>query len=75
MGASGGYCESVFRHAAQELFGVALDPLQPLEYRPKRRNPDFRELELVVGGEVVLRFALAYGFRNIQVGRMGFACG
>lgn len=30
------------------------------------RNNDFREVTLEVDGETVLRFALAYGFRNIQ---------
>ena len=30
------------------------------------RNPDFRETVLTVDGEVRLRFAYAYGFRNIQ---------
>lgn len=30
------------------------------------RNADFREVTLEVNGEIVLRFALAYGFRNIQ---------
>lgn len=30
------------------------------------RNNDFREVTLEVEGETVLRFALAYGFRNIQ---------
>lgn len=30
------------------------------------RNVDFREVTLEVDGEPVLRFALAYGFRNIQ---------
>lgn len=30
------------------------------------RNNDFREVTLEVNGETVLRFALAYGFRNIQ---------
>lgn len=30
------------------------------------RNADFREVTLEVDGEAVLRFATAYGFRNIQ---------
>ena len=30
------------------------------------RNADFRETTLLVDGEVRLRFAFAYGFRNIQ---------
>ena len=32
------------------------------------RNSDFREVNVEVGGSTVLRFAAAYGFRNIQVG-------
>lgn len=31
------------------------------------RNADFREVNVEVGGTTVLRFAAAYGFRNIQV--------
>lgn len=30
------------------------------------RNADFQEVSLYVGGRPALRFALAYGFRNIQ---------
>lgn len=30
------------------------------------RNQDFQEVVIEEDGEVVLRFALAYGFRNIQ---------
>jgi hypothetical protein len=55
----------LFRYAASRLFGVRIDPAQPLPYKPQR-NPDFRELSLEVGGRTVLNFALAYGFRNIQ---------
>ncbi|CAM9893268.1 unnamed protein product [Ectocarpus fasciculatus] len=63
-GNSGGYLEYVFRHAAVELFGVDLAG-GPLVYR-EGRNADFRETSLEVNGQVVLRFAYAYGFRNIQ---------
>ncbi|CAM9850944.1 unnamed protein product [Scytosiphon promiscuus] len=63
-GGSGGYLEYVFRHAAAELFGVDLAG-RPLVYRAGR-NSDFRETTLEVEGKVVLRFAYAYGFRNIQ---------
>ncbi|CAN0304934.1 unnamed protein product, partial [Hapterophycus canaliculatus] len=63
-GGSGGYLEYVFRHAAAELFGVDLAG-QPLVYRAGR-NADFRETTLEVDGKVLLRFAYAYGFRNIQ---------
>ena len=30
------------------------------------RNADFKEVSLEVGGRTVMRFAAAYGFRNIQ---------
>ncbi|CAM9500109.1 unnamed protein product, partial [Choristocarpus tenellus] len=61
---SGGYLEYVFRDAAKRLFGVDLG-CKPLEY-VVGRNADFRETSLEVDGKVVLRFACAYGFRNIQ---------
>lgn len=32
----------------------------------KFRNPDFKEASLTVNDEVVLRFAIANGFKNIQ---------
>lgn len=60
---SGGQLEHIFRYAAKELFGV--DVTGPLEY-VVGRNPDFREVTLVVNGREVLKFAIAYGFRNIQ---------
>lgn len=64
-GGSGGYLDVVFRHAARELFGVEVTG--PLEYKiPRARNPDLREVTLEVDGRVALRFAAAYGFRNIQ---------
>ncbi|KAE8578895.1 hypothetical protein XENTR_v10023822 [Xenopus tropicalis] len=61
-GGSGGYLEHVFRHAAQELFGVHVDTVV---YKPLK-NKDFQEVTLEQDGNVVLHFALAYGFRNIQ---------
>ena len=68
MGGSGGFLEHTFRHAAMELFGEDLST-SPLPYR-RGRNADFAEvaLERDVNGhrEVLLRFALVYGFRNIQ---------
>ncbi|KAI9999182.1 hypothetical protein PInf_004001 [Phytophthora infestans] len=60
---SGGHLEHIFRYAAKELFNV--DVNGPLEY-VVGRNPDFREVSLVVEGKEVLKFAVAYGFRNIQ---------
>jgi hypothetical protein len=47
------------------LHGVKVEG--PLEYKvPRARNPDLREVTLEVGGVTVLKFATAYGFRNIQ---------
>ncbi|XP_029805774.1 cytosolic iron-sulfur assembly component 3 isoform X2 [Suricata suricatta] len=61
-GGSGGYLEHVFQHAARELFGIHVDKVT---YRPLR-NKDFQEVTLEKEGRVVLHFAAAYGFRNIQ---------
>ncbi|CAL9049348.1 unnamed protein product [Musa banksii] len=62
-GGSGGYAETVFCHAAQKLFGREIQ--RPIEFR-HIRNSDFREVTLEVDGETVLKFALCYGFRNLQ---------
>uniref|UniRef100_A0A8C4N9B5 Nuclear prelamin A recognition factor-like n=1 Tax=Eptatretus burgeri TaxID=7764 RepID=A0A8C4N9B5_EPTBU len=61
-GGSGGYLEHVFRYAARELFGKNVDTVT---YKTLR-NKDHREVTLEMDGKVVLRFAAAYGFRNIQ---------
>ncbi|KAG8433308.1 hypothetical protein GDO86_017552 [Hymenochirus boettgeri] len=61
-GGSGGYLEHIFRNAAQELFGVHVDEIV---YKPLK-NKDFQEVTLEKDGNVLLHFALAYGFRNIQ---------
>eukprot|EP01103_Thecamoeba_quadrilineata_P018733 TRINITY_DN7316_c0_g1_i1.p1 TRINITY_DN7316_c0_g1~~TRINITY_DN7316_c0_g1_i1.p1 ORF type:complete len:487 (+),score=95.69 TRINITY_DN7316_c0_g1_i1:48-1508(+) len=62
---SGGYIDYVFRYAALELFGVRFDG--PLDMKPIRRGSmDMAETTLEVEGKTVLRFALAYGFKNIQ---------
>ncbi|KFP84801.1 Cytosolic Fe-S cluster assembly factor NARFL, partial [Apaloderma vittatum] len=61
-GGSGGYLEHVYKHAAQELFGIQVDTIQ---YKPLK-NKDFQEVTLEKDGVVLLQFALAYGFRNIQ---------
>ncbi len=37
------------------------------------RHADLREVTLSVGGAPVLRFAAAYGFRNIQASTQGWA--
>ena len=61
---SGGYLEHIFRYSAKTLFNVDLGN-DPLEYIMGRNN-DIRHVELIVDGKVVLSFAQAYGFRNIQ---------
>ncbi|XVF28043.1 hypothetical protein REPUB_Repub14bG0161400 [Reevesia pubescens] len=62
-GGSGGYAETVFRYAAKVLFGREING--PLDFRIIR-NSDFRELSLEVEGRTVLKFALCYGFQNLQ---------
>ena len=64
VGASGGYLENIFRYAAEELFDAKL-PSSELKL-VQGRNPDIREVVYEESGSVRLRFALAYGFRNIQ---------
>ncbi|NWI93988.1 NARFL factor, partial [Pitta sordida] len=61
-GGSGGYLEHIYRHAAKELFGIQVDTIH---YKPLK-NKDFQEVTLERDGTVLLQFALAYGFRNIQ---------
>ncbi|GAX82236.1 hypothetical protein CEUSTIGMA_g9664.t1 [Chlamydomonas eustigma] len=65
-GGSGGYMEFVFRCAAKQLFGIDVPP-GPLKMASVR-NADFQEviLQSPADGSTLLRFALAYGFRNIQ---------
>ncbi|KAF9914763.1 hypothetical protein BX616_007611 [Lobosporangium transversale] len=71
--ASGGFLEYVMQYAARELFGIGegIDVDKGLGVEVKTvRNADFREVTLEApgstNGEVLLRFAAAYGFRNIQ---------
>uniref|UniRef100_K9IK42 Nuclear prelamin A recognition factor n=1 Tax=Desmodus rotundus TaxID=9430 RepID=K9IK42_DESRO len=59
---SDGHLAHVFRHAAKELFN---EDVGEVTYRTLR-NKDFREVTLEKSGEVLLRFAAAYGFRNLQ---------
>ncbi|NXI31203.1 NARFL factor, partial [Sterrhoptilus dennistouni] len=61
-GGSGGFLEHIFTHAAKELFGIHVGSIH---YKPLK-NKDFQEVTLERDGEVLLQFALAYGFRNIQ---------
>ncbi|XP_023367087.1 nuclear prelamin A recognition factor isoform X2 [Otolemur garnettii] len=59
---SDGHLVHVFRYAAKELFN---EDVEEVTYRALR-NKDFQEVTLEKDGEVLLRFAAAYGFRNIQ---------
>ncbi|ELT92002.1 hypothetical protein CAPTEDRAFT_150962 [Capitella teleta] len=61
-GGSGGYLEHVMRYAAKELHGIEVDELK---YKVMR-NQDFQEVMVEKDSKVVLKFAIAYGFRNIQ---------
>ena len=62
---AGGYLHYIFRTAAWELFGIDVPWSEPLPLKVLR-NADFQEITLEHDGRAVLRFALAYGFRNIQ---------
>ncbi|XP_043689636.1 protein NAR1-like [Telopea speciosissima] len=62
-GSSGGYAEIIFRYASKVLFGKEIEG--PIDFKIIR-NSDFREFNLEVEGKTVLKFALCYGFRNLQ---------
>jgi len=66
LNGSGGVAEFVFRYACFELFGVRV-PDGSVEW-VAGRNEDIHEAALVdpATGKDLLRFATAYGFRNIQ---------
>lgn len=59
---SGGYADYIFHNAAKELFAIED---HEITYK-NLRNPDFREVLLEKDGKILLRFAIANGFRNIQ---------
>lgn len=59
---SDGHLAHVFRHAAKELFNEHVEEITYCTLR----NKDFQEVTLEKNGEVLLRFAAAYGFRNVQ---------
>ncbi|GCC36703.1 hypothetical protein chiPu_0015201 [Chiloscyllium punctatum] len=59
---SDGFLEHIFKYAAKEIFGVEV---KEITYKTLR-NKDFQEVALEKDGEIVLRFAATYGFRNIQ---------
>ncbi|XP_063710912.1 cytosolic Fe-S cluster assembly factor narfl-like isoform X2 [Symsagittifera roscoffensis] len=58
---AGGYIEHVFKYAADQLFGVKNPPLDFVV----KRSTDHKELFLNIDGEIKLRFAVAYGFKNL----------
>jgi iron only hydrogenase large subunit-like protein len=61
---AGGYMEYIFKYTAEHLFHTSIDHL---EYKiNSKNNLDIKELELEVNNQIVLRFATAYGFRNIS---------
>ncbi|XP_017105203.1 probable cytosolic Fe-S cluster assembly factor GF22738 [Drosophila bipectinata] len=60
---SGGYAEHVFRYAARKLFND--DPPNELKL-VQPRNRDLKEIYFEKDGKVLLRFAIANGFKNIQ---------
>jgi iron only hydrogenase large subunit-like protein len=61
-GGSGGYLHHVALYAAEQILGLKLDKL---EYKVLR-NQDLQEVVVERAGAPALRFAVAYGFRNIQ---------
>ena len=61
-GGSGGYLEHTLVRAAKELFNIEVGEIS---YRTLR-NRDIGEVVVEKDGVSVLRFAYAYGFRNIQ---------
>lgn len=70
---SGGSLEYIFAAAARELFNIQDVPNDPsIEASPRviiktGKNADVKEYFLVGDdGRILLRFATAYGFRNIQ---------
>ncbi|KAG5591420.1 hypothetical protein H5410_041934 [Solanum commersonii] len=62
-GSSGGYAETIYRHVAKVLLGQEVEG--PLAFKTVR-NSDFQEVSLEVNDKSVLKFALCYGFRNLQ---------
>ena len=63
-GGSDGYLENVLVYAAKELFNHDLKHEDIVYHQLK--NSDFKEVNLEINGQVKLKFAFAYGFRNIQ---------
>jgi len=61
-GGSGGYLEHIVKYASKEMYGLTLESLK---YKTLR-NQDFKEVTVEDGEKVLFKFAIAYGFRNIQ---------
>ncbi|KAG5316719.1 NARF factor, partial [Acromyrmex insinuator] len=59
---SGGYADFIFRYAAKNLFD---EDNVTVDFK-NLRNPDFQEAELKRNNQVLLKFAIINGFRNIQ---------
>jgi len=59
---SGGYAEHVLRYAAKELYGMEVGEVTFQTVK----NSDMREATVEHEGQIVLRMAIANGFRNIQ---------
>ncbi|CAG8628615.1 41084_t:CDS:2 [Gigaspora margarita] len=66
--ASGGFLEFILEYSARELFGITgIDVEKEHGIVVKTgRNKDFKEISLEADGKPLLKFASAYGFRNIQ---------
>ncbi|XP_064396968.1 cytosolic iron-sulfur assembly component 3-like isoform X1 [Halichondria panicea] len=61
-GGAGGYLEAVLNYSANKLFGLEL---KDISYK-NLRNKDMREVVVKIDEKTELKFAAAYGFRNIQ---------
>lgn len=59
---SGGYADFIFRYAAKNLFD---EDTVTVDFK-NLRNPDFQEAELKRDDQVLLKFVIINGFRNIQ---------
>lgn len=62
LSGSGGYAEYIYKYVAKHHFNM---DVAEIEFKPLR-NPDFKEVVLKSGDDVLLKFAIANGFRNIQ---------
>jgi iron only hydrogenase large subunit-like protein len=65
-GSSGGYLDYVLRNTALKLYNMNLFNVKNRLIFKTGKNKDFKTTEISYNDKVVLRFAIAYGFRNIQ---------